>query len=211
MSQARFTLALTLGLALLSGCTTLPVTPVASSSAPASVYAEHLAKQAQLSDFHLQGRIAVQNGQRGFSARSDWQHAGVTDQISLYSPLGSQVAEIAADPSQVSLRTQDGKLYQAADAESLTEQTLGWRLPLRGLSDWVLGRPADSAVTLSRWDDMGRLLQLQQDGWDIVYSEYLQVDGYQLPQRITLRNAQLTIKLISSQWKISPQNTGITP
>ncbi|MGH6611279.1 MAG: outer membrane lipoprotein LolB, partial [Burkholderiaceae bacterium] len=52
------------------------------------------------------------------------------------------------------------------DADALTEQLLGWRLPVSGLADWIEGRPApDRAARVER--NNGRIVSIEQDGWTI--------------------------------------------
>ncbi|HEX5538900.1 MAG TPA: lipoprotein insertase outer membrane protein LolB, partial [Methylophilaceae bacterium] len=148
---------------------------------------------------------------RGFSGSMQWQHALAGDQIQLFSPLGGQVAQISTTANGVELITSDGKSYQAADAETLTQQTLGWSLPMRGLADWVVGRPASGAVKDASWDTMGRLTTLQQDGWDIEYADYINIDGHQLPTRISLRSPQLNLKLIVENWQLKPESGSTAP
>lgn len=193
-----------------AGCASLPP---ASAPSTAEIHQQHLASLAEIKNFELQGRIGVQSDYKGFSGSTQWQHEPQQDSIALFSPLGSQVASIKRNDAGVTLLTSDNKQYQAADAETLTEQNLGWRLPMRGLSDWVLGRPGPGASSESSWDHLGQLTRLKQDGWDIEYSLYTPVPEYSavadkstaavksLPTRITLRNAKLTLKLIVQQWQ----------
>ncbi len=192
---------LLLGAALaLTSCASLP--PTISPSTP-EIHQEHLASLTSIDQFQLKGRIGVQTDTKGFSGSTQWQHTADQDTVALFSPLGSQAASITRTTEKVSLMTSDNKYYEATDAETLTEQNLGWRLPMRGLSDWVLGRPNQEAVEASQWDDAGRLVKLKQDGWEIEYSQYIGVNQYQLPTRITLRNAsRLTLKLIVQQWQL---------
>ncbi|WP_407659195.1 lipoprotein insertase outer membrane protein LolB [Methylobacillus arboreus] len=184
----------------LAGCASLP--PAVSPST-AEVHQQHLTSLAGIDSFGLKGRIGMQTEAKGFSGSTQWQHSQAQDDISLFSPLGSQVASINRTADGVSLVTSDNKRYEAADAETLTEQNLGWRLPMSGLSDWVLGRPNQHAIEAAQWDEAGRLIKLKQDGWDIEYGQYITTSAYQLPTRITLRNAsRLTLKLIVQQWQI---------
>lgn len=156
----------------------------------------------------MQGRIGVQTEGKGFSGSSNWQHDGQSDNISLFSPLGAQVATIKTAPDGVTLVTEDGKTYRAADVETLTLQNLGWSLPMRGLPDWILGRPAASMIKEQQWDEAGRLTRLKQDGWDIEYSQYIEINGYQLPTKVTLRSPKLNLKLVIERWAISANQQG---
>ena len=73
---------------------------------------------------------------------------------------------------------------------------------MHGLPDWVLGRPSGSTSGTAHWDAQGRLLTLQQDGWDIEYGQYVAVDGQQLPSRVTLKSPKVNLKLVIEQWSL---------
>lgn len=183
---------------MLASCASLPPPIVPSSP---EVHQQHLASLANISQFGIKGRIGVQTAAKGFSGSMQWQHQPGQNEIALFSPLGSQVAAISQTRDAVSLVTSDNKRYEAPDAETLTEQNLGWRLPMSGLPDWVLGRPNTHAITAVQWDEAGRLVKLSQDQWDIEYSQYTTSGAYQLPTRVTLRNPhRLTLKLIIQEW-----------
>lgn len=147
----------------------------------------------------------MQTDGKGVSGSLHWQHVNAQDTIAMFSPMGGKIAEVHTSTDNVTLTSNDGKTYSAVDAETLTEQTLGWRMPVRNLSDWIVGRPARStANTLdtASWDNQGKLTKLYEDGWEVNYLEYRMVAGQQLPSKLTLRNTKLYIKLLLERWDI---------
>ena len=88
-----------------------------------------------------------------------------SDDLLLSDPFGQGVARIVRRDGLVNLTTSDQKVYQARDVEDLTEQVLGWRLPLAGLPDWVRGRAAAGAPAQTQRDSSQRLAELRQSGW----------------------------------------------
>jgi outer membrane lipoprotein LolB len=181
-----------------------PATKADAISAPPSLNAIHLKQLEQISSFTLQGRIGIQTNPKGFSGSLIWQHATSKDEIALYSPLGSQVASIFSSPTHITLLDSNGKSYQAIDAETLTQDVLGWRLPLKGLSDWALGRPSASPIEHSTWNAQGQLTLLKQDGWTIEFDNYLQQGNHTLPSKIYLKSTQLNLKLLVERWQLPP-------
>jgi outer membrane lipoprotein LolB len=167
-----------------------------------ALYQQHLQNLAGIGQFTLQGRIGVQAEGKGFSGSLNWQHNPADDEIALYSPLGGQVASIKKTADEVTLIDAKGKRISAADTETLTQNTLGWKLPLTGLADWSIGRPTSSAVQASTLDEKGRLLTLKQDGWDIEYQNYSEQNGHFLPGKIVLRSEKLNLKLLIEKWLI---------
>src|SRR5450759_944976 len=100
--------------------------------------------------FYLSGRVSVKYGAEAASGKIAWQHDAVSDDLLFSTPLGQGVARIVRRDALVSLTTSDQKVYRAGDVETLTEQVLGWRLPLTGLPDWVRGRAAAHPVGQAR-------------------------------------------------------------
>jgi outer membrane lipoprotein LolB len=184
----------------LAGCASTPVAKPAPDAAALTLRQQHLQSLGQIQQFSLQGRIGVQTNGKGFSGSMQWLHNKTDDSIALFSPLGSQVASIKKTPDQFTLEDASGKSYTAADAETLTQEILGWRLPLKGLADWSIGRPTQSPIQNSLWNEQGALTHLEQDGWKIEYSNYQQQGSYLLPNKIYLKSEQLNLKLLVEKW-----------
>lgn len=199
MSSIRALILLSL-MAAFAGCSVAPVTQTVPSTAERKLRAQHLQQLASIEQFSMQGRIGVQTNGKGFSGSLQWQHNNTEDDIDLYSPLGSQVASIKKTPEQVTLQDASGKHFSAVDAETLTQETLGWRLPLTGLVDWAIGRPTQSPIQNSTWNEQGLLTRLEQDGWKIEYDNYEQQGAYMLPGKIFLKSDPLNLKLLVEKW-----------
>jgi outer membrane lipoprotein LolB len=181
------------------GCATLPAPSSQTTTSP-NINQKHLATLARIKTFSLKGRLGVVTSARGFSGGINWQHLADKDNIDVYSPIGGKLADIVKDSHGVTLTSQDGHSIKAQDAETLTEATLGWRLPLNGLNDWALGRPTSSKIDASAWDEQGHLTTLKQDGWDISYEGYTENNGYFLPGKIVLKSEKVNLKLLIEKW-----------
>lgn len=167
---------------------------LAACAAPGFLY------PASDADFELSGRIAVSYRDDAGSASIAWRHGRSGDEMLLTTPFGQGIARLVRAGDEITLTTQDGREFRAADAESLTEQVLGFRLPLLGLADWVRGRATSKpapAPTRERRDAAGRLTVLEQSGWRISYLDY--ADG--LPSRLSLTFPGLELRLAVSEWK----------
>ena len=148
--------------------------------------------------FELSGRIAVKYGDESSSGNLAWRHRHDGDEMLITSPLGQGIARIVRQGDAVTLTTSEPRDYHAANAELLTEEVLGFRVPLVGLSDWVRGRPAPGP-SRARRDERGRLAELEQSGWRIEYLAYGE-DG-QLPARMRLLYPGLELRLAISTWR----------
>ncbi len=184
---------------ILAACATQPIPP-SQPPTTSAVNQKHLATLTIIKAFALKGRLGVVTQKQGFSGGINWQHQAVTDNIDVYSPVGGKVANIAKNAQGVTLTDQNGHSVSAQDAESLTEATLGFRLPLNGLNDWALGRPTASKIDAANWDETGRLTALKQDGWDISFENYSMQNGVDLPSKILLKSEKVNLKLLVEKW-----------
>lgn len=189
-------------LATLAACSSLP--PQAPSATPASLslHQQHLASLSRIQRFELKGRLGVQADGKGYSASLIWQHNVEQDDIRIYSPLGGQLARIQKTADGISLEDAQGQVSVGKDAESLTQTLLGWRLPLSGLADWALGRPANSAMARLTWDEAGHTLSLNEADWAIDYQQYQASSAAFLPHKLSLKNARVQLKLIVEKWTL---------
>jgi outer membrane lipoprotein LolB len=151
------------------------------------------------SAFDLAGRIAVREKERGFSGSLRWQHRPEGDELLLLTPLGQGVAQILRRPGEARLITGESQ-HVAPDAEGLTEQLLGWRLPLAGLAWWALGSNSPASPSTVELDGEGRVVRLMQDGWEIRYPRYVGVQGRELPGSLAASREELEIRLSVDEW-----------
>lgn len=203
--------------ALITGCASVgSAPPVADSQGgtaarivPSNIPIEaqqHQTKLASITDFQINGRMGVQTEGHGISGNIYWLHSKEYDAIDLYSPLGNKIATIVKNADGASLTAQNGKTIKASDAETLTARTLGWRLPLAKLSDWVVGRPANGIVSGFTWNDKGYLSKFNQDDWEISYMQYQSESEPALPSKINIRNPKMNVRIMIDSWDTSGQS-----
>ena len=177
-------------LALLAGCATLEPVPAVPPLA-----------QPLLTSFQIAGRISVRHGAEGFSGNLTWRHANAEDEFVILTPLGQGVARIIKNATGVTLEMPEQAMVRAPDAESLTQSTLGFALPLSGLPHWVQAQPIGPEVLLRHNSD-GTLDQLSEQGWQIDYLTYRAVGTRQLPGKVFMENAEVKLRLIVDEWQV---------
>lgn len=150
--------------------------------------------------FSLVGRVAIRYGDEAASGRITWRHGHADDDLVISTPLGQGLAEITRRDGLYTLVTSRGERYSAADPERLTQQVLGFALPLGGLPDWVQGRPQPGVEAATRYD-AGRLAELRQNGWLIDYSG----GDERPPKRVRLTRGDIDIRLVIDEWQLPPQ------
>lgn len=155
---ARVLFAVLLALAL-AGCATSPAT------APDRLYTGRFSVVASTGD----KRETV-------SGRFNVEVRGNRQRIDLATPLGTTVARIEVGPDGARASGPGVDEVRGPDADALTEQMLGWRLPVSGMSDWIEGRPAPGRP--ARVEREGtRPVLIEQDGWLVRLSEVFPVSG----------------------------------
>ncbi len=139
-------------------------------------------------------------GDDSLAGKIAWTHQPLRDEISLASPLGNQLVHITRDATGVVLTDARQQQMRALNAEILTEQQLGWRLPLSGLTDWVRARA--SADGEARRDFGGRLVHLREAGWEIEFA--YESEAARRPRRLIMSYARalrpLEIRLVIDTW-----------
>ena len=158
-----------------------------------------------IDDFALSGRFSLRYADKNYSGRLNWRHQGTHNTVLLASPFGQGMAEIITNNGEARLTTSDGKVFVAADSETLTRDVLGYALPLARLTDWIRARHIDGQPgTTSQLDPLGRPLRLLQDGWRIDY-EYGNDDPLALPNLlIAERPGEFELRLRIDEWNRLP-------
>lgn len=117
----------------------------------------------------FEGRLSVRykdlesDKEDALSGRFEWTQSGDDIELSLLDPLGQTVALIRSDPQRSSITFRDGRKVEGATPEALTQETLGWTVPLRGLGSWLAGKPAAGSTAVALDDGGG----MRQDNWTI--------------------------------------------
>lgn len=185
---------------LLSACASFAPQPTApgSASEAAAAWQRHRRDVAAISAFTLDGRAA---NSLGVKADLRWrQHADGTFDARIAGPLGAGAAALSGNPRHVEIRTANG-VEASDDPEAWMLERAGWTLPLRGLRWWALGLPAPGSPAHTEVDGQGRLALLEQNGWTLLYTEYMDVDGMTLPKRFEASNEQIRLKLLIDRWQ----------
>ena len=135
-------------------------------------------KQAQ--NFTATGRLSVKQNDKGSYGNFDWTRTPAVETININTPLGNTIGQLCQDPQGVIATDANGKTYQAATPEQLSQQLLGYQIPIQYLHTWATGgylpnhphsTEADGSLNQLGWnirrqtapDGSIRLLELQND------------------------------------------------
>lgn len=177
---------------MLSGCAVLPRDTEQATARPA---------RGSIREFAVDARISVTRSAERAQAGIVWRHsAGPTDEIDVFSPVGSQIARLTVSPGGAQLDTAQQERVVAANAEELSARIFGASLPLSGMADWVLGRAAGQAVSIEH-DSLGRFSYLAEAGWVVRYLEYESEAATALPQTVEFERGDLRVRLRIDAWR----------
>ncbi|MFZ1181376.1 MAG: lipoprotein insertase outer membrane protein LolB [Herbaspirillum sp.] len=196
-------------LVLAAGCAT--VTPENTGRVPAVArrYSETIDLGGRLSIHYEQyGRTQAVHGSFTWSQNSD--HTV----LSLLSPLGQTLAIVDIKPGIVILTPSGKPSLSASDVDMLTQQALGWPLPVSGLRDWLQGFGRnDEGMPFIAHPSAQMMRFATRDGWTLSYSEWQdEAAGMARPKRIDLaRDIQqvgpVSIRIVIDDWQRIPPNT----
>ncbi|MFI9654228.1 lipoprotein insertase outer membrane protein LolB [Guyparkeria sp. GHLCS8-2] len=200
------TAALLLAGALLSGCASLlgtqPTEP--ASEAQLAAWESHARELESMTDWAFDGRAAVRSGVTGGSVQLDWTQVGTVTSLVLSGPFDTGRLAMTGTPNHMLLTDGKGNRRVTDDPEALLQEQTGWRIPLATLPRWVRGLPSDSLEALStgdyRLDDQGRLAAFTDEGWEIEYDRYRDVDRLALPHFVELSHDGMRIRIVVDTW-----------
>jgi len=180
---------------MLASCRTVPVRQTVAQSWDAR------RPQLQARDrFELRGRVAVATGSEGFNARLRWTQDGKQTRMSLDGPLGAGGVQVTSDGAAISIVTSRGDHLDNDAARAELASRLGFDPPLDSLRYWILGVPEPGQPDQESLDAQQRLSTLQQNGWQIDYTDYISVRGEWLPSKLTLQRQGVRLRVIVDGW-----------
>ena len=146
--------------------------------------------------------MSARHGADAFAANFQWRHEGERDELELVSPLGQTVALLSGDRAIARLQAADGRVLTASSWSKLTEEGLGWPLPVEGLKYWIQGTARAGAAYTAEPGDDGRATVLRQDGWTIAYQAYAETtNGVWRPSRLTASYPEVELRLAIDRWQ----------
>lgn len=150
--------------------------------------------------FELKGRVAVAAGGEGFNARMRWTQNGKQTHVSLDGPLGAGGVQVTSDGSAVSIVTSRGDRLDNEAARAELTSRLGFDPPLDSLRYWILGVPEPGHPAQESLNAQQRLATLQQDGWQIQYTDYMAVGAEWLPSKLTVQRQGVRLRVVVDGW-----------
>lgn len=200
----------------LSGCASVPSPPI--SAGAESAWQSRQAALAAIPAWTLAGRIAVNNDTASdgapdaannnvgsainVSATLNWAQQPNDYRIEVVPPFGQGAINLEGNDAGVMIRLPGGRRLSATDPEALLYQQTNLRLPISSLRYWVMGRPDPAFAADKALDDSGRALWLEQSGWRVEFLRYAQINGLDMPDKLTVTRPPLRLRLVIDRWEL---------
>ncbi len=188
----------------LSGCSTQPTSESAFNPHEKSfLWLQHQVAANAIQTWEINGRLVIKNETQNATVNLYWNQQTASYELRLISPFWQGTYILNGSEQGVVMKGPDNLALQAATATELLEQQLGWRVHLQGLKYWIRGLPEPgSRYQQLSLDSEGRLLTMRQSGFDIHIKSYIKQAGGSLPEKITIQNDDLLLKIVIQHWHI---------
>lgn len=137
--------------------------------------------------YDIGGRFSIVTPKDNYYGNYSWQHDLNSDKLSMFSPIGTVVANITVESEIATLETSDG-VYKGKDLDALLIKQLGFTLPVNYLHYWVQGIP------LPKYPITNQLKSgFTQLGWNV---EYLKWEDDNHPYIMQISNDEMKVKFL---------------
>ncbi len=161
----------------------------------------------ELQQWQINGKLGFIQKKKRQSATLFWQYdqASQAQTLKLNTYLGINVLALHSKNNFHTV-TVDGQTYQSDDLDHLIYSLTELTLPTRAMHSWLKGLAFLPSDRISYHEDskLPTALVSHYNGqeWHITYSDYQQVNAHQLAKKITLKQNDLTIKIMINQWTL---------
>ncbi|MGP8290034.1 lipoprotein insertase outer membrane protein LolB [Halomonas sp.] len=187
-----------LALLLLAGCAAQA--PMEEGGRQAGQWERQQADVEAFDTWTLIGKAGLRTPQESQSANLDWSQHPHYFRMLISGPFGGGRSVLEGREGRFSLTTGEGR-FEAETPEALMEEQLGWSLPVSAMPDWVRGLPGDHASFQLETDELGFPLHIEQDGWEIDYRDWNEIEGMWLPRRLVMNYDDVRITLVVNEWR----------
>ena len=185
----------------LTACSTTP--PHVFVADPDEKWEQRQIELSEINDWHLNGRVAIINGQESWNLNLQWQRHEDKYILDLSGPFGAGHTQLTGTSEGVVLVDSDKNYFYADNAEYLLQKTTGLHMPVKSLLYWMRGLPDKNIKEQKqKVDEFGRLQHLQQDDWHVRFKRYINVASHELPQKIFINGYDLKIKIFVDEWDL---------
>ena len=196
-----------------SGCSgintqqpTSVVTPPKPINSKQQSWQQRQAVLANKVNWGLNSKASLRVKDENFIFRFNWNQLNANNYvIDINNPItGGLISRLSRTNSTISLLAENGRTFQDTDEERLLQSQSGLKIPVKGLKYWVRGLTSPQyKVDQLLLDNSGRPNTIQQAGWKVVYTGYVDNSSNALPRKINLSRGaeEIFIRVVAKNWK----------
>lgn len=186
---------------LLAACAQQRVKPIAANTALLAHQATREHALALHAGWTLRGRIGVSDGRDGGSGSLEWTQDGDSFRFTVHAPVTGKTWTLSGDADHAVLRGLREEAVEGADAATLLERELGWRVPVAELVDWVRGMRAPGNADI-QFRANGLPAAIEQAGWKVEFPEYDESREPPLPRKVFASRGNYKVRLAIREWTL---------
>lgn len=174
------------------------------SSTPEVISPDKYEHVSQIQSFEAKGKVAIFTPDKRESVNFHWQQDKNKYQIRFTTFLGLEVAYLEGDHQNLTIKA-DGREFKSTEPEVLLKEVVGWQIPLKHLSHWLIGNPRGVVMSKHEGSELAKKVLARissQQEWMITYDHYLPIHKLHLPDKINLKQYQYKINMSINQWII---------
>ena len=187
---------------LLTGCAQRP--------APQNItWRAHQQQLESLTNWSLSGKVAVITPEERHSLNIHWQQFEDDFHITLTTFLGATILDIKKTKLRTQVTNSNGELFLGQDAEALIKRLSGLVIPIAALQQWIKGNPQNAFYQLDDNNQLTSLVSIEPKAtpWSVNYQQYTNISGINLPLKLQLKQLNLHLKFVISDWQRKSQRT----
>lgn len=208
-------LAVGLTLFTLAGCSHIPAPAVVEQTdltePQRAKLTAHQQQLAQWTDWQMEARGAIRDGDQGGSFSMQWQQADQHADVMLSGPFGQGRIMLSGTPEQMQIGERGQPQHYTTEPQEWLKEHTGWAIPIAALPDWLLGKldprlseknaiNVDPAIGV---DENGYLTAQTVDQWQIRYDRYDQQHDPALPGLIEITRDDLRLRILIDEWRMT--------
>lgn len=150
----------------------------------------------QAAYFALQGRLSVRVGDRLDSGNIRWSRKPDEERIALFTPFGSQLAEVLKrtdGDGRVTMR-KDNETIVAESIEALTSSLFGVGLDLDAIAAWTQGAGLADGVSTERMFANGMI-------WQVTAERFSMRGPHRIAGRLSAISGDTVVRVVIDEWQ----------
>ena len=189
-----------MAVAFFSACTQ---SPKLDPDIKTQLWLEHQIATSAVQQWQIKGRVAVKNAKDSGTVSLFWNQNLSDYELRFVAPLGQGTYILSGSALGVEMQAPKDTVIQADSAEQLLRDVLGWDVHLNGLKYWVRGLPEPEInYTNLILDQRGRLTNLEQSGFTVRITSYIEKNDLSLPEKIKIKSDSIQLKVAIQDWQL---------